>query len=234
VLTHLDEINGFFRELQSAMKKSANIYVIGGGVLLLRGMKAATKDLDLVANSKNEFEEANKALREIGFKAKKVTAVYKHFDLTYQLIRGEFQVDLFHKKVCSQFSLSRKMIKRSEKIIAIEKINVSLCSNEDVFLFKTMTERAGDIADCIELIKKGLDWNAVIAEMKHQIKHHGRDVWITWIGERLDILEEQGLNIPIMNEIDKLREKYYDKLEKRQKQSKASNREKHSKARRKG
>jgi hypothetical protein len=216
MLTRFDEIKGLFGELQSAMKTGANIYVIGGGVLLMRGMKATTQDIDIVVDNKSEFEAINKALRAMGFKAKKLSALYEHFDLAFQLIRDDFQVDLFHRKVCSQFSLSKKMIERAEKILALGKVNVFLCSNEDVFLFKTMTERPGDLEDCTELIKKGLDWNAVLAEMKYQIENYGRDVWVTWIGERLDLLEDRGLNIPIMKEINILREKYFDDLEKRQ------------------
>ena len=216
MLTRFDEIKGFFEELQSVMKTGANIYVIGGGVLLVRGMKGTTKDIDLVVDSKDEFEEINKALRDMGFKAKKVDALYERFDLAYQLIRKEFQVDLFHQKVCSQFSLSKKMMSRSEKTLTLGKVSVFLCSNEDVFLFKTMTERDGDAPDCVELIKKGLDWDIILAEMKFQIKHNDRDVWVTWIGERLDLLEDRGLNIPIMKEINKLRENYFDELEKRQ------------------
>ncbi|MFH1916204.1 MAG: hypothetical protein ABIJ21_02985 [Nanoarchaeota archaeon] len=47
-----------------------------------------------------------------------------------------------------------------------------------------------------------------------QIRTSGNKVWITWIGERLDILEERGLNIPIMKDIDSLREKFFGDFEK--------------------
>jgi len=30
------------------------------------------------------------------------------------------------------------------------------------------------------------------------------------VGERLDILSERGVDIPIMKEVDKLREEYFD------------------------
>jgi len=216
VITRSDQIKNFFEEMQASMKKSANIYVIGGGVLLIRGMKSTTKDIDLVVDSEEEFEEANKVLQHLGFKTKKVSALYERFDLAYQLIRDEFQVDLFCRKVCSKFQLSKNMVERSEKILSIGKVNVFLCSNEDIFLFKTMTERPGDTSDCTGLIQKGLDWKVVLSEMKYQIKNYGKDIWITWIGERLDLLEDQGLNIPIMKDIDELRVKYFDELKKRQ------------------
>ena len=83
---------------------------------------------------------------------------------------------------------------------------------EDIFLFKTMTEREGDLSDCIALARMGLDWNAMIAELKHQVS--GNDIWITWVAERLEILQERGLIIPIMAEVAEMVEGYYNKLEK--------------------
>jgi hypothetical protein len=88
-----------------------------------------------------------------------------------------------------------------------------LCSNEDIFVFKTFTEREGDLQDCISLAQRGLDWNAIVNEIQSQIHHSGEDVWITWIGERLDLLMEKGLNIPVIDQIDKLRDTYFEELE---------------------
>lgn len=61
----------------------------------------------------------------------------------------------------------------------------------------------------------GLNWNLILTEINHQLEISGRNVWITWIGERLDLLEEKGVNIPIMKEIDFLREKFHEELEKK-------------------
>ena len=92
-------------------------------------------------------------------------------------------------------------------------IDVYLCSNEDIFVFKTFTEREGDLQDCISLAERGLKWNIILSELQSQVRHSGEDVWITWIGERLDILMEKGLNIPIMDQIDKFRDTYFEELE---------------------
>ncbi len=61
--------------------------------------------------------------------------------------------------------------------------------------------------------RSGLDWKIIIKELQNQIKQSKQDVWITWVGERLDLLEDKGLEIPIMNEFDKLRNKYFKDLE---------------------
>ncbi|WP_156161359.1 MULTISPECIES: hypothetical protein [unclassified Methanosarcina] len=84
------------------------------------------------------------------------------------------------------------------------------CSNEDVFLFKIMTERSGDIEDCISLAKRGVVWEIILDELKNQIKLSGQNVWITWVGERPGILADEGLYIPILEEVEKLSEGYYE------------------------
>ncbi len=106
------------------------------------------------------------------------------------------------------------MIKRSDVVQKLKNIIVHKCSNEDIFLFKSMTERPGDLEDCIELIKKGLDWTIIANELINQIKNNGEDVWITWVGERFDELIEKGLTIPIIKDIDKLRDDYFKGIEK--------------------
>jgi hypothetical protein len=218
LISKFKEIEELFHEIESKLDINIRLYAIGGAVLIERGLKPSTKDIDLVVDTKDEFTAINKALTKIGFEQKEISNAYEHFDLAHQLVRGDTQIDLFHKKVCSKFSLSKNMMKRAEKSLSKGKINMYLCSNEDIFLFKTMTEREGDLEDCISLAQTGLNWKTILQEMKHQIKNQGRDVWVTWIGERLDLLEDKGLNIPIMKEINKLREEYFNKLEERQKQ----------------
>ena len=78
-----------------------------------------------------------------------------------------------------------------------------------------MTEREGDLVDCISIATtQNIDWKVILGELKNQIKRSKQDVWITWVGERLDILEERKLDIPIMKEIDRLREDFFNNLEK--------------------
>ena len=107
------------------------------------------------------------------------------------------------------------MKQRAVEVLRLKHISLNICSHEDVFMFKTFTERDGDIEDCISLAKKELEWSIILEELKSQIKLSGNPVWITFVGERLDLLEERGLTIPIMKEINTLRENYFDELEKR-------------------
>jgi len=213
MIVEFNKIIELFREVNDNLSNKINIYVIGGAVLLEQGLKSATKDIDIVVSSQDEFYEVISVFEKIKFESKKPGLEYKNMNLSGILVRDDFRIDLFYERVCGRFSLSEKMIEKSRTVLELSNLSLNLCSNEDIFLFKTMTEREGDLEDCISLAKEGLDWNKILEEIKLQIKTSGRDVWITWIGERLDILVEKGLNIPIMSNIDKLREEFFESLE---------------------
>ena len=215
MISEFKQIEGLFKEIDTKLGKKVNVYIIGGAALLFEGLKPSTKDIDLILDNSNEFNGFNEALGALNFKEETVTPDYSDMELNKIMVREDFRIDAFLKKVCKKFDLSKDMIDRSKAIIRLKNIIVRKCSNEDIFLFKTMTQRPGDLDDCIELAKRGLHWEVIKKELISQIRSHGQDVWITWIGERLDILIEKGLAIPIIKDIDKLRDDYYKKLEKK-------------------
>ena len=215
MITNYDQIEEFFKEVNNVIEKKINLYVIGGAVLLRRDLKDGTKDIDLVVDSKAEFMEFQKALEKLNFKPQIPGKEYEHMNLNQIFQKDDFRIDLFYKEVCGKFSLTEGMMQRAEMTQDLDNLKVLHCSNEDILLFKTMTERDGDLTDCIQIAVPGIDWKIIIKELQDQIKQSKQDVWITWVGERLDLLEDKGLEIPIMNEFDKLRNKYFEDLEKR-------------------
>ncbi|MBI2572461.1 nucleotidyltransferase [Candidatus Woesearchaeota archaeon] len=205
------EIEKLFVELNNAINTKVNVYVIGGAALLKRGMKAATKDIDLIVANKEAFFEIQNSLKKINFVVRIPSKEYANMNLNQIFQRDDFRIDLFETEVCGKFSLSQSMIQRAEKVIELSHITVFLCSNEDIFLFKTMTQREGDLTDCISISStQNPNWDIILEELQNQIKQRKRDIWITWIGERLDILVERGVDIPIMDEVDRLRKMYFE------------------------
>jgi len=215
MISKFNQIEKLFKEINSALKKKIRVFVIGGIVLLRQGLKPATKDIDLIIETREEFILLQNTLKSINFIVKIPNIEYKNMNLNQIFVRDDFRIDLFQKEVCGRFSISKDMMKRAVTALNLEKIKLAFCSNEDIFLFKTMTEREGDLEDCISLAQRGIKWNIILNELKNQIKQSSQDVWITWVGERLDLLEDKGLNIPIMKEINQLREKYFEKYEKK-------------------
>jgi len=214
MISEFKQIEKLFKEINASLRKKVKIFVIGGAVLLQQGLKPATKDIDLVVETKEEFMILKNALNSINFTVKVPNIEYKNMNLNQIFVRDDFRIDLFQKEICGRFSISKEIMKRAITLIDLEKIKLNFCSNEDIFLFKTMTEREGDLEDCISLAKRGIKWDIIFNELKNQIKKSRQDVWITWVGERLDILEEKGINIPVMKEINQLREKYFKEYEK--------------------
>ena len=215
MISRFDELNGLFEEIDQNLRSKVHFFVIGGAMLLYHGIKIATKDIDIVVDSAREFTDVENVLRKLEFTTKIPTFEHRKTDLNQIFIREDFRIDLFQRTVCRGFVLSSAMRKRAKKILELKHLTTLLCSNEDVFLFKTFTEREGDIEDCIALAQRGIDWSTMLEEIKRQIRISGHNVWITWIGERLDILAERGLPIPIMAKIDEFREEYFDEAEKR-------------------
>jgi len=217
MISEFKKINKLFEEINESLNKKVYFFIIGGTMLLYHGIKPATKDIDIIIETEEEFFIIQNTLRKIGFMAKLPTSEYKKMELNQIFVREDFRIDLFKKTVFKGFSLSDTMKKRAQKILELGYLTVSLCSNEDVFLFKTFTEREGDLEDCIALAKKGIYWNVILDELRSQIKLSGNKIWITWVGERFDILEERGLVIPIMNELNILRKNYFENYGKRKK-----------------
>ena len=215
MISTFEEIKELLVQIDAQLQSKVDIYAIGGLVLLYHKLKPATKDLDLIVSSGKEYHYLKTVLHELKFIETKPEFGYDHFNLSQILISKDFRIDLFSSTVCKGFSLSKDMIHRAEKVIQLSNLSLHLCSNEDTLLFKTMTEREGDLNDCIALASRGLDWNSILKELKHQIHLSGRKVWITWVGERLDLLIERGLNIPIMKEVDQLRIEYYEEFDKK-------------------
>jgi hypothetical protein len=215
MIESVEEIQSLFKEIDSFLPSTPKaekleIFVIGGTVLLEQGLKPATKDIDLVVLNLHDFRLFENTLNNLSFKSTKPTPGYIHLNISQVFEREDFRVDLFQTSVCGKFSVTDSMVERGREYLILDRLAVYLCSNEDVFLFKTMTERSGDIEDCISLAKRGVGWKIILDELKNQIQLSGQNVWITWVGERLGILADEGLYIPILEEVERLSEEYYE------------------------
>ena len=215
-ITDFTQISEAFEEIDKNITKKISVYLIGGAVLLYHGAKPGTKDIDLIVNSKEEYESLINTLKKNDFALEKPTREYHKLNLENILIKDNYRFDIFNKIVCNNLFLSENMIKRAKLIKEYKNIKLFTCSLEDILVFKSITDRDGDIDDCYFLAEKNTpDWEIILNEIKYQVKKSGNDVWITWFEERLNLLEDRKINIPILKEIRKLSLKYYKELEKK-------------------
>jgi hypothetical protein len=73
---------------------------------------------------------------------------------------------------------------------------------EDVFLFKSITEREADILDMRSLAERGLNWDVIKEECTLQEK---RKIWEYFLVYRLEELKSRfGIEAPIIKELWKI------------------------------
>jgi predicted nucleotidyltransferase len=214
-ITDFTQISEAFKEIDQSITKNINVYLIGGAVLLYHDAKPGTKDIDLIVNSKEEYESLINTLKKNDFALEKPTREYHKLNLENILIKDNYRFDIFNKIVCNNLFLSENMIKRAKLIKEYKNIRLFTCSLEDILVFKSITDRDGDIDDCQSIARTNPDWNIVLEEIIYQTKKSGKDVWITWFEERLNLLEDRGVDIPILKDIRKLSLDYYNELEKK-------------------
>lgn len=102
-------------------------------------------------------EELIQALLKSGYhiiQTNRLGAEYQEM-LATQILENEdgFRWDIFHEYVCRKLRLSTGMIQRSKVLFESGLLTVRLISKEDVFLFKTVTERDDDEADLLLLAR---------------------------------------------------------------------------------
>jgi len=113
MITDYSQIQKLFAELDGHVTERTVVYMIGGGALMKRKMKAHTKDVDIVVDTKAEYDSMQHAFRTAGFKPDLPTEEYDRLELLQIWKREDYRVDLFCKKVCRRFSLSKNMMERS-------------------------------------------------------------------------------------------------------------------------
>ncbi len=214
-ITDFTQISEAFDEINKNIRNKINVYLIGGAVLLYHNLKPGTKDIDLIVNSKEEYESLINTLKKNDFTLEKPTREYHKLNLENILIKDNYRFDIFNKIVCNNLFLSDNMIKRAKLIKEYKNIKLFACSLEDILVFKSITDRDGDIGDCQSIARTNPNWNVILDEIKYQVKKSGKDVWITWFEERLNLLEDRKIVIPILKDIRKLSLEYYDQLEKK-------------------
>ena len=153
------------------VKEPISIYLIGGCAMSFRGLKEATKDVDIVFKSKKDYGAFCGALFGAQyFEPLKIVAEYAHLEAIRMFEnKDKFHLDLFVERVCGKMKLSSGVVARSEFYKSYGKMSVCLVAKEDIFLFKSLASegRKRDLDD-MRVLYPNLDWKAMEKELKSQ------------------------------------------------------------------
>ena len=196
-----------FEKIGGRLEKRTEVFLLGGGAMCFRGQKNATKDLDLVFKTAGDFKGFAVALARLGFtEPAKLEFAYEEMKASgiWQNKPG-FRFDLFVKTVCGALSLSDDMVSRSELLGDYGNLIVRMVSNEDVLLFKGITERPADVTDMAEIIRlANINWNVLLQECRNQSKTRA---WYGSLYNKMLELEERGIAPPITKTLEELDKK---------------------------
>ena len=194
------------RGLGNRLGSEVHAYLFGGANMLLRGLKKATKDLDVVVESKGDFLRIKDALFDMGFEPlarKQFTPSDEKLDPSGIYVSKELpRFDLFTKVICNAIFLTEEMKARA-KPMAFGKLVLHLLSLEDVFLLKSITEREGDLEDMATILRHSRDlrWGEILRTYfmeEEVIKKHFCSVML----DNVELMQQrEGIAIPIHGQL---------------------------------
>lgn len=189
------------RELGEKLSATVHAYLFGGGNLLLRGLKKATKDLDVVLGGEGDFSKLRNGLIALGFRPlgekEFMPSDRKLNPSGIYVAEGLPRFDLFTKVICNAFLLTDEMKSRAETM-SFGKLVLHLLSLEDVFLLKSITEREGDLEDMATIIRRGGDlrWDEILKTYLTEEKVIKKHFCFT-ILDNIELLQRrEGIGIP--------------------------------------
>lgn len=193
VLTGLDHLG-------NALTEEVEVYLLGGANLILRDLKDTTKDIDVVVEDKQSFRILVEALREQGYEERQdLAAAYEDLNPSIILEKQTFpRWDIFVEVVADALHLTPAMRERSEEMQRFGSLTVHLLSLTDIFVFKSVTEREGDLEDAALIARQGeVDWQKLLEEIETQ--EDVTDQYFSFaVLDTLDLLVERyGIAVPI-------------------------------------
>ncbi len=201
-----DYIEEELKNIDGKMEDEVDFYMLGGGAMSFIGLKAATKDVDGVVKTREEFDLLKTALNRSMYDEIEVTEVYKRMK-SRQFLQNEegFRFDLFLKRIASGLILSNGMISRAEEKISLKNLKIFIMSPEDIFILKSITSRERDREDMNILFTQGLDFDMIKKEIIWQSKRSNDKAWISYFYLGLkEFADMYGFEIPYFDEFEEL------------------------------
>jgi len=172
------------------LKKRIHLIACGGTALTLLGIKASTKDIDLMVPNLDEYDYLIKILKQLGYKPTSGWGWRR---------QDEFIFDLFPGKRIHTTELLESPLNKDNHILIKELTYIYLgaLNYYDIIISKLFRATQTDIDDCLSLLKvKGKEINLKFLEKRFR-KTASFDVSEDKINRNFDhflkILKKEGL-----------------------------------------
>jgi hypothetical protein len=196
------EVLSILKDVGGICAKRISVYMVGGGAMALRGEKDATRDIDLILESQDEADEVKRSFEQLGFEvnARHPAECRSMVDVDILSKPTGLRADLFVGKVCNMLRFSEGMKNRATLVDELGNIVLYICSREDIFLLKSVTERTRDLDDMLALFRRGLSRDAILDECERQTTLsglRGSQVWEAFLVVKIEEMESRyGVKVP--------------------------------------
>lgn len=130
----------------SFLKRKVHLIACGGTALTLLGVKASTKDIDLMVPDLAEYEYLIRQLKQLGYKSASGWGWARGDNFIFDLFKG--------KSVHTTELLESPLNKRNHILIKeFSQIYLGVLNYYDLIISKLFRATAIDIEDCLSLIK---------------------------------------------------------------------------------
>lgn len=199
-----DKLLAGLEKIGGILENSVDAYLLGGVNLILRGVKDTTKDIDIVLENRKNFQDIVNALRKNNYEERyEIGREYERLKPSIVLEKQGFpRWDIFVGLVANCLYLTEEMKSRSEEYTVEGNLHLHLLSPTDIFLFKSVTDREGDLEDAALIARqKEINWKDLLNEIKKQDELTERYPSFTVL-DTLDILAERySIDPPIRNRL---------------------------------
>lgn len=188
------------QQVGDALESETSVYLLGGANLILRTLKDTTKDIDVVVTDDTILGRLTETLGDLGYEERTdLERVYETLHPSVIVERQGFpRWDIFVDVVADALHLTEQMQSRVDETRGFGNLTVHLLAPGDIFLFKSITEREGDLEDAALLARQAaIDWDALFTELDRQESLTGEYLSFAVL-DTLDILDDRyGISPPI-------------------------------------
>lgn len=199
----LEELDSVLRDVSGKLGRVVEVYLIGGLAMMRHGLKATTKDVDLVFIDAVDEREFETALLPCGFQcASDIPECYKALEATTIMDRPDgMRFDMFVGRVCRKLRLTDGMRRRATRMDLEGHLQLMVMAPEDVFLLKSVTDRDDDLADMALLAGKVHDWRAMLDELRSDAENYR---YLPHLSAKLAALEDgHGIVVPGRRQLER-------------------------------
>ncbi len=196
------------------------IYLLGGAVMAINGLKPGTKDIDVIVENERDHRILVCSLKKCEYyvlQTQDLSRPYVELSATAMQNLEGFRLEIFIKYVAKKLSLTDTIKQRAYRIYQGKELTVFCLSNEDMFLMKGMTERDRDLEDMELIARTDIDYNLVLNECVEQSKGDPRgNIWESSLYEKcVELKEKYGIEVPILKKLRKISERKMNKAKRK-------------------